>query len=114
MGIAWAVGCLAFGFIVVRNSAECRIGRQYLCQASLFMCGVSMMALPTVQGSYQGYMLFAWIYGLFCGGYNYSLKMYTYERVRARNFARTWAFVQCSQSIPIIIGVPLTGTFSLG
>lgn len=112
MGIAWTVGCLAFGTIVVHNSAECRIGRQYLCQASLFMCGISILALTTVQGNHQGYVLFVWIYGIFCGGYNYSLKMYTYERVRARNFARTWGFVQCSQSIPIIVGVPLSGYIS--
>lgn len=47
--------------------------------------------------------------GIFVGGYHYSLKMYTYERVRARNFARAWSFVQCSQSLPILIGVPFTG-----
>lgn len=44
--------------------------------------------------------------GIFCGGYNYSLKIYTYERVRARNFARAWSFVQFSQAIPIVIGMP--------
>ncbi|XP_065225888.1 monocarboxylate transporter 10 isoform X3 [Planococcus citri] len=109
MGIAWTVGCVTFGTIVVHNSAECRIGRQYLCQASIFMCALAILALTTVQGNRQGYMLFVWIYGIFCGGYNYSLKMYTYERVRARNFARTWGFVQCSQSIPIVVGVPLSG-----
>lgn len=49
------------------------------------------------------------ITGIFCGGYHYSLKMYTYERVRSRNFARTWGFVQCSQAVPIAIGVPLSG-----
>lgn len=51
--------------------------------------------------------------GIFCGGYHYSLKMYTYERVRARNFARTWGFVQCSQAIPIVIGVPFSGEYLL-
>lgn len=58
---------------------------------------------------YHGYVLFAWLYGIFCGGFHYSLKMYTYEKVRARNFARTWGFVQCSQAIPTAIGVPITG-----
>lgn len=33
--------------------------------------------------------------------------MYTYERVRARNFARAWSFVQCSQALPVAVGVPL-------
>lgn len=35
--------------------------------------------------------------GIFCGGYHYSLKMYTFEKVRARNFARAWGFVQFFQ-----------------
>ncbi|CAH0390875.1 unnamed protein product [Bemisia tabaci] len=65
------------------------------------MCGVSILALTTVQGNKYGYVLFVWIYGIFCGGYHYSLKMYTYERVRARNFARTWGFVH---STCVIVG----------
>lgn len=43
--------------------------------------------------------------GFFCGGYHYSLRVYIFERVRARNFSQAWSFVQCSQSIPIVIGV---------
>lgn len=35
--------------------------------------------------------------GIFLGGYHYSLKMFTFEKVRARNFARAWGFVQFSQ-----------------
>ncbi|XP_049954757.1 monocarboxylate transporter 2-like [Schistocerca serialis cubense] len=114
LGLAWALGCAAFGLLVVRDSVECRIARQYLCQAAVFICGLSILALTTVRGSYHGYVLFAWIYGIFCGGYHYSLKMYTYERVRARNFARTWGFVQCSQAIPIAIGVPISGYINVG
>ena len=58
---------------------------------------------------YPGYVLFSWLYGIFCGGFHYALKMFTYEKVRARNFARTWGFVQCSQAIPTALGVPITG-----
>ncbi|KAI5645990.1 major facilitator superfamily domain-containing protein [Phthorimaea operculella] len=109
LGLAWAVGCAAFGLLVRQNSAECRIARQYLTQAAVFGCALATMALTAVEGSYRGYVMFAWVYGIFCGGYHYSLKMYTYERVRSRNFARTWGFVQCSQAVPIAIGVPLSG-----
>ncbi|XP_076279119.1 uncharacterized protein LOC143208546 isoform X3 [Lasioglossum baleicum] len=109
LGLAWTLGCVAFGLLVVHRSVECRIARQYLTQAAVFVCGVCILALTAVQGNYHGYVMFAWIYGIFCGGYHYSLKMYTYERVRARNFARTWGFVQCSQAIPIAIGVPISG-----
>lgn len=109
MGAAWIVGCMVFGALVVRNSVECRIARQYLCQVSVFMCGLCMLALTGVGNNFEGYAMFVWIYGIFVGGYHYSLKMYTYERVRARNFARAWSFVQCAQSVPILVGVPLAG-----
>lgn len=67
-----------------------------------------MLALTSVQG-YHGLVLFTWIYGIFLGGYMYSLKVYTYERVRARHFPRAWSFLQASQAIPLFLGVPLTG-----
>ncbi|XP_076302762.1 monocarboxylate transporter 12-like [Lasioglossum baleicum] len=114
LGLAWTLGCVAFGLLVVHRSVECRIARQYLTQAAVFVCGLCILALTAVQGNYHGYVLFAWIYGIFCGGYHYSLKMYTYERVRARNFARTWGLVQCSQAIPIAIGVPISGYMNIG
>ncbi|XP_076623740.1 uncharacterized protein LOC143343082 [Colletes latitarsis] len=114
LGLAWTVGCVAFGLLVVHRSVECRIARQYLTQAAVFVCGLCILALTAVRGNYHGYVMFAWIYGIFCGGYHYSLKMYTYERVRARNFARTWGFVQCSQAIPIAIGVPISGYINVG
>ncbi|GJQ88239.1 hypothetical protein Trydic_g13227 [Trypoxylus dichotomus] len=109
LGLAWTLGCVVFSTLVLHNSTECRIARQYLCQTAVFMCGLSILAFTVVSGNYHAYVMFAWIYGIFCGGYHYSLKMYTYERVRARNFARTWGFVQCSQAIPIVIGVPFSG-----
>lgn len=63
LGLAWAVGCAAFGLLVRQNSAECRIARQYLTQAAVFVCGLATMALTAVEGSYRGYVLFAWVYG---------------------------------------------------
>ncbi|XP_045125232.1 monocarboxylate transporter 10-like isoform X3 [Portunus trituberculatus] len=113
LGLGWVIGVCAFGFVVLQKSTECRVGRQYLCQASMFLCGVCTLAFTAVEG-YHGYVLFAWLYGIFCGGFQYSLKMYTYEKVRARNFARTWGFVQCSQAIPTAIGVPITGYINIG
>lgn len=47
--------------------------------------------------------------GIFSGGYHYALKVYIYERVRARNFARAWSYVQAAQAFPILIGVPFAG-----
>lgn len=115
LGCAWILGCSIFGLLVVKNNVECRIARQYLCQTAMFMCGLTMLALTTINGNYHAYLLFVWIYGqsfsnsllqisnksiflgIFIGGYHYSLKMFTFEKVRARNFARAWGFVQFSQ-----------------
>ena len=108
MGTAWACGCLGFGILGGHRSAECRIARQYLCQTAGIGCSIVLLAFISVE-RYNGYVLFVWVYGIFCGGYHYSLKIYTYERVRARNFPRAWSFVQFSQAIPTAIGVPISG-----
>ncbi|KAF4532380.1 hypothetical protein B566_EDAN004461 [Ephemera danica] len=108
LGFATALGCVGFGLVVVRPSEQCLISRQYLCQASMVGIGVSLLALSTVQG-YHGYVLFVWIYGIFLGGFLYSLKMYVLERVRARHFTRTWGYVQGAEAIPALLGIPITG-----
>lgn len=48
-----------------------------------------MLALSSVEG-YHGYVLFAWMYGLCLGGFLYSMKMLTMERVRGRHFTKVW------------------------
>ena len=108
LGVAWCIGCCTFGMVIVNNSVECRIGRQYLCQASLLLVSLSIFAFTKIKG-YNGYIMFVWIYGIFAGGYAYSLKMYLYEKVRARNFARAWGFTQCSMALPLLVGIPISG-----
>ena len=51
-----------------------------------------------------------WIYGLSYGGYVYALKMYIFEKVRARNFARAWGFAQFAMALPTTFGVPFAST----
>lgn len=46
--------------------------------------------------------------GIFVGGYHYSLKMFTFEKVRARNFARAWGFIQFVQVNWLILQSKLT------
>ncbi len=55
-----------------------------------------MLALVSVEG-YHGYLLFVWMYGFFLGGFELSVKVYTYDRVRVRQFTRGWGFVQVSK-----------------
>eukprot|EP00094_Tigriopus_californicus_P009120 TCALIF_08791-PA protein Name:"Similar to SLC16A7 Monocarboxylate transporter 2 (Homo sapiens)" AED:0.01 eAED:0.01 QI:0/0.4/0.16/0.83/1/1/6/215/606 len=107
LGGGWILGVLAFGMVIVNNSSECRIARQYLCQAALVMVGLASLSLKGVDGP-SGFILFAWLYGIGLGGYIYSLRMYLFEKVRARNFARAWGFAQCAMALPNLIGMPIT------
>jgi hypothetical protein len=65
------------------------------------LSGVSMLALVSVEG-YHGYLLFVWMYGFFLGGFELSVKVYTYDRVRVRQFTRGWGFVQVSKTLNTI------------
>ncbi|XP_054721243.1 monocarboxylate transporter 2-like [Uloborus diversus] len=106
LGIAISLGTAAFGLIVIKNSVQCMIAKQYLCQAAGFFLSGWFLAYPTLTGFY-GYILFVWIYGIFYGGYIYSFKLCVFEKVRARNYARTWSFLQWSQAVPSFIGIPV-------
>lgn len=72
------------------------------------LAGISLLALSAVQG-YHGYVLFVWMYGICLGGYSYSLKMFTLERIKGRHFTKAWSFIQGAKSIPVLIGIPITG-----
>lgn len=63
MGIAWIIGAMAFGLLVTRNNADCRIGRQYLCQVSLIMCAICLLALTRIHANYEGYFIIVCAYG---------------------------------------------------
>ncbi|XP_025837038.1 monocarboxylate transporter 2-like [Agrilus planipennis] len=108
LGFATALGFVGFGLIIVRPNTQCLISRQYLCQTSLIGIGISLLALSAVQG-YHGYVLFVWLYGVCLGGFDYSLKMFTLERIRTRHFTKAWSFVQGAKSVPVLIGIPITG-----
>ena len=62
----------------------------------MLVSGISVLVFASLKGD-KGFVPFVWVFGVFSGGYHYSLKMYVFEKVRARNFARAWGFLQASQ-----------------
>jgi len=62
----------------------------------MLVSGISILVFASLKGE-QGFLPCIWVFGVFSGGYHYSLKMYVFEKVRARNFARAWGFLQASQ-----------------
>lgn len=75
---------------------------------SFIISGISLLALSVVQG-YHGYVLFVWLYGICLGGFTYSLKMFTLERIKGRHFTKAWSFIQGAKSLPVLLGIPITG-----
>ena len=57
LGLSWVLGCVVFGLVVTRNSRECFISRQYLCQSSLLLCGLTL-ALATQIEDQSSYFVF--------------------------------------------------------
>ncbi|CAL8110033.1 unnamed protein product [Orchesella dallaii] len=108
IGAGWILGSCIFGITVVQRNEDCRISKPYLYQGSTLVIGGALFALATLQGNH-GLGSFCWIYGFGLGSYNYVLKAWTYEKTRAKNFARAWSFVQCAQGLGCILGVPATG-----
>ena len=49
LGLSWVVGCAVFGVLVVRNSQECHVSRQYLTQAALLICGATILTLTQAE-----------------------------------------------------------------
>lgn len=74
----------------------------------------SAFYLVSLLQGYYGYVTFVWVYGIFSGGYNYTLKMYVFQKVRARNFAKAWGYIQCAQALPNMLGIPLAGYINIG
>lgn len=62
-GLAWIFGSLFFGLLVIRHNPECRIAKQYLCQASLFICALCILAFATLNQNYEGYLIVMIVYG---------------------------------------------------
>ncbi|GFR15119.1 monocarboxylate transporter 12 [Trichonephila clavata] len=105
LGLASALGSASIGFVVVKNSLQCFIARQYLTQASLLLMAGSLLAFVSLQG-YSGFVLFAWVYGFFHGGFLYALKTFVFEKVRARNFARAWVMCKVAKPYPLLLECP--------
>ena len=106
-GISWICGCLTFGSIVINFNVDTT--KKYLCQITSFVLSLTLIAFNNLKSNHFGYVIFAISYGFCVSGYQYSLKMYVFEKMRSRNFAQTWSLVQFVQAVPIAIGTPVQG-----
>ena len=104
MGIAWVGGVVISGLITV-SSLLPRHSRQYMCVTAGLGSGLSLMCHQYSDHWY-------WMCALATGSYHYNLKMFVFQKVRARNFARAWSLVQMSQSVSVLCGVSLASCLS--
>ncbi|KAJ6645744.1 Monocarboxylate transporter 2 [Pseudolycoriella hygida] len=111
LGLSIAFGIVASGSAI---NKVCRIAyrkinitRQHVCQVSITLIAISTLIISAVTG-YRSLCILAWGYGLGLGGYRYSLKMFALERVRAKHFTKAWGFIKGAESIPVLLGVPIS------
>ncbi|CAH1800176.1 unnamed protein product [Owenia fusiformis] len=107
IGVSFVTGCMTSGCLLTKGGMSHHIGRQYICALSVFVCAVSIAFLSLVS-CFHGCVVIACVYGIFCGSYAYTLKVYTYEVVRFILMERAWGFVQLAQAIPVLLGLPTT------
>ncbi len=86
------------------------ISRLYLVQLTSLTCGVATL-LFTLAHNFDSFALYACIYGLFCGGYIYTLRMYTYELVTFKLADSAFGYVTFMQGLAVLVGVPMTCKF---
>ncbi|XP_031623034.1 monocarboxylate transporter 1-like [Contarinia nasturtii] len=111
LGLSIAFGIVASGSTINKNFTisyrKINISRQYVCQMGLALVAISTLVISGIAG-YTSLCVASWGYGVALGCYRYTLKMLALERVRAKHFTKAWGFIRCAESIPVLVGVPLT------
>ena len=101
LGLAWVGGVLVAGLLTA-SSLLPRHCRQHLTALASLGSGLSLLGHEVLGPEH-----WVWVCGLATGAYHYSLKMFVFQKVRARNFARAWSLVQAAQSVSVVAGVSL-------
>jgi hypothetical protein len=123
MGATYSFGCLLSGAALVSSrrrhamaSPECVISRRHFCQVASSACAAAIMLLVGAEG-YTDRTLFAGIYGLLSGAFEYSLDAYWRECKSTVAFtAQTGTFVAdyvtLAQVLPTLIGPATVGRYT--
>ena len=105
IGLAWAGGVTLACLITLSSALPLRHSRQHLTTLTGLGMGVSLLCHAHTPH-------WTWLWGLTSGAYHYSLKLFVFQKVRARNFARAWALVHAAQAVSILVGVSLASLLS--
>ena len=51
------------------------------------------------------------VYGIMLGGFQYSLKILVFEKVRSKRFPWAWGFIELSEAPLLVFGMPIFRLF---
>lgn len=107
LGVAWTLGSIGCGLLVLRQrTRDFRMAKIYLWQNVLMAGGILLCCLPMISGP-SALLVFAWLYGLFLGAYQFMYKSFLFERVRSKDFSQALSLLHLGQGISMACGLPI-------
>lgn len=108
-GSSFTIGVFVVGFIMNYSKTTVYVNKQYLCQTIMIINSLLLLASIYLSDNHYSLILFVIVYGTLIGSFYYVHKMFVFEVIRAKN----WTWIQFAQSIPFLLGIPITGFFLL-
>lgn len=108
-GVSLTFGVIIFGYLTVNRQFKHRLNKHILCEVSMILTVVSLFGSVFLNDNYANYVLFVIVYGIAIGSFNYTNKILVFSLIRAKNFGKSWSYVQLVKSVAIVVGVPIAG-----
>ena len=105
LGFSFSLGVSSCGLLVLRSNQKCLISKQYLCLTAGCMCGITTMLFAMAHGI-KSYILFVVVFGISCGAFVYSLRLYVVELVTRRLSEVSLGYMYAVFGLGIILGTP--------
>ena len=104
-GSSFTIGVFVVGFIMNYSKTTVYVNKQYLCQTIMIINSLLLLASIYLSDNHYSLIIFVIVYGTLIGSFYYVHKMFVFEVVRAKN----WMWIRFAQSIPFLLGIPITG-----
>ncbi|XP_053958188.1 uncharacterized protein LOC128863195 [Anastrepha ludens] len=109
LGVSTTMGVFIAGTILRKTF---RIGSflitsQIVSQVFIALIAIAILSLSFVV-SFRWFCILGWLYGIGFGGFRYAFKVLALDRIKVKQFSKSWGLIKGVESIPVLISIPLT------